>query len=84
MSSASLKELVEFLARALVDKAKLLKLSDPDLEETHRRLLLHENLALVMGVALFIPPAFLVLVLLVRRRLQRARLERLTEALDGE
>lgn len=72
------------LARALVDKAKLLKLSDPDLEETHRRLLLHENLALVMGVALFIPPAFLVLVLLVRRRLQRARLERLTEALDED
>jgi tetratricopeptide (TPR) repeat protein len=72
------------LARALVDKARLLKLEDPELQETHRRLLLNENLAVVLVMSLFAPAALLVVVLLVRRRLQRARMHRLTEAIDGD
>ena len=72
------------LARALVDKARLLEIVDPDLEDTHRRLLMNENLAVVLGMSLFVPAALLALVLLVRRRMQHARMSRLTEAIDGD
>lgn len=71
-------------ARTLIDRARAMKLDDSAIKSAERRLLLAENLAIIVVLALMIPAALLALVVAVRRRVQAARLRRLAMAIDAE
>ncbi len=70
------------LARALVDRARMMGLQSPELQRTHEKLLFAENLAVVVGMSLFAPALVLMVVLYFRRRMHRTRMARLTQAID--
>lgn len=70
------------LARALVDRARMMGLESPELQRTHEQLLFTENLAVVVGMSLFVPALLLIVVLFFRRRMHRTRMARLTQAID--
>lgn len=72
------------LARALVDRARMMGFETAELDETDTRLLFNENLAVILGMSLSVPVLLLVLALLVRQRWHRARMHRLTRALDDD
>ncbi len=69
-------------ARTLIDRARTLKLRDAELDRADRRLLFAENSAIVVVLALLVPAALLTVILLVRKRVQAARLRRLAMAID--
>ncbi len=69
-------------ARAMVDRARAIDAEDPDLVLADRRLMLSENLAVVIVLSLLLPAFVLAIVVYIRRRLDSARMERLATAID--
>jgi tetratricopeptide (TPR) repeat protein len=69
-------------ARTLIDRARAIHAEDPDLEFADRRLMLSENLAVVIVLSLLFPAFVLAVVLYIRRRLDSMRMERLAIEID--
>jgi tetratricopeptide (TPR) repeat protein len=69
-------------ARTLIDRARALKLRAPELSVVSRRVMIAENLAIIIVLALFFPALVLVVVVAFRRRREAARIERLQAAID--
>lgn len=69
-------------ARTLVDRARAIDAEDPDLVLADRRLMLSENLAVIIVLSLLLPAFVLAVVLYIRRRLDSLRMERLANAID--
>jgi tetratricopeptide (TPR) repeat protein len=69
-------------ARTLIDRARAIHADDPDLVFADRRLLVSENLAVVIVLSLLLPAFVLAIVLYIRRRLDSARMERLATEID--
>lgn len=70
------------LARALLNRARLEAPDHPTLRALHRRMLWLENLPTTLAVALGGGGALIALGVLIRRRFETVRMERLEEALD--
>ncbi len=71
------------LARALVDRARMMGIDAPELSETHSSLLFSENLPVVVGMSLFIPAFVVVLGVYARRKWSKERMARITQSLDN-
>lgn len=71
-------------ARGFVDSAKRLGPGDERLRGLDRRLLLTENLPVVIVLGLLIPAALLASILLLRHRLHIARIRRLESVIDDQ
>ncbi|MEQ9498626.1 MAG: hypothetical protein RIT81_17245 [Deltaproteobacteria bacterium] len=69
-------------ARQLLDRARAIDPDDPALTLVDRRLMLSENISVVIVLGLLIPAAILALVLWVRKRLESARMRRLERQID--
>jgi tetratricopeptide (TPR) repeat protein len=69
-------------ARTLIDRAHALKLKGRELKDTSRRLMIAENLAIIIVLALLFPAFVLVVVLYVKRRRETARMRRLEKEID--
>lgn len=69
-------------ARTLLDRARALNPFDTELVLLDRRLALRENVAILAVLGLSLPALVLVLVLSVRRRIEKAKLLRLERAID--
>lgn len=70
------------LARALVDRARIMGIEAEELSDTHSKLLFSENLAVVIGMSLFIPAFVVVLGVYARRKWSKQRMARITQSLD--
>jgi tetratricopeptide (TPR) repeat protein len=71
-------------ARTMIDRARAIGANDPELVLADRRLMVSENLAVLIVLSLLLPAFVLAVVLYVRRRLDRSRMERLAAKIDRE
>ncbi len=69
-------------ARTLIDQAKAIVQDDTELLLADRKLLLSENLAVVVVLVLLLPAFALAVVLYIRKRLDSARMRRLALEID--
>jgi tetratricopeptide (TPR) repeat protein len=69
-------------ARTLIDRAHALKLKGRELRDTGRRLMIADNLAIIIVLALLLPAFVLVVVVYVRRRRETARMKELEGRID--
>lgn len=65
-------------ARALIDRARGLAPEDEEMRHINRRLLLTENVPIVIVLSLVVPGGALSLIVFLRRRMQAARLAEMT------
>lgn len=71
-------------ARSFVDSARRLGASDQRIRALHRRLVLTENLPVVLVLLFLVPAALLVTILFLRHRLHLGRIRRIETAIDDE
>lgn len=69
-------------ARQLLDRARAIDPEDASLTLADRRLMLSENISVVIVLALSIPAALLAIVLGIRKRLESARMQRIASEID--
>lgn len=69
-------------ARQLLDRARAIAPDDASLTLVDRRLMLSENISVVIVLGLLVPASILAMVLWVRRRLESRRMERLEKQID--
>ncbi len=69
-------------ARQLLDRARAIAPDDASLTLVDRRLMLSENISVVIALGLLVPAGILALVLWVRRRLESVRMQRLEKQID--
>ncbi len=70
-------------ARMLVDRARGLAPDDPRVDRLHLRVLIRENLVILIVFGFVVPAGLIALAVLVRRRLEAARLHRFDPAIRG-
>lgn len=69
-------------ASRLVERARALRLTGPELDRTARRLVIAGNLVIIIALALVVPAAGLSAVLVLRRRREARRMVRLAGVID--
>ena len=72
------------LSRSFLQRARALAPGDREIEAMHTRLLVRENVVILGVIALLIPGALLAIVVFVRQRMHRRRMQRVESNLDME
>ena len=72
------------LARNLIEQARGLDPDDAELQRMYERLLIRENVVILAVMALLLPGTLLAIIVVVRQRLHRARMQRVESALDRQ